>query len=236
LIFGDFFLKLLFEFLGVMTAAIFDMARRAVRLVIIPALGHQMAFVELVEQHVFELTGLEVVVQPDFSRGDKRVDFVVPALGVIDKKQVPDELSVDNPNLDAAAVFSEKLLVNPRKVVFFFEMGLDFLLYEIDLFPLFDLGLIRLGQGVVVRIALRHEPVFEEHVMDEEFLLTGRALVVDPELMGRNESEAEVLAEVGELFVKVVSDVFAVDEIDVEIGDRTDFLKVWFVHGDCIVA
>jgi hypothetical protein len=45
-----------------------------------------MAFVELVEQHVFELTGLEVVVQPDFSRGDKRIDFVVPALGVIDKK------------------------------------------------------------------------------------------------------------------------------------------------------
>jgi hypothetical protein len=115
-------------------------------------------------------------------------------------------------------------------------MGLDFLLDEIDLSPLFDLGLIRLGQGIVVRIAFRYEPVFDEHVVDEKFLLTGRALVVDPELMGRNESEAEVLAEVGEFLVDVVSDVFAVDEIDVEIGDRIDFFKVWFVHVDCIVA
>jgi hypothetical protein len=53
LIFSDFLFKLLFEFLGAMTAAIFNVARRTVRLVIIPALGHEMAFVELVEQHVF---------------------------------------------------------------------------------------------------------------------------------------------------------------------------------------
>ena len=77
---------------------IFEMARRAVGLEIRPALGHETALMDLVEQDVSDLLDLEIVVEPDLAGRNELVDLVVAALRVIDEVEVADHLSVHDPN------------------------------------------------------------------------------------------------------------------------------------------
>jgi len=218
-------------------AIVFDVASRAVSLIVRPALGHEPTLVDFMKEDVPKLFRLQVVVEPNFMGRDKFIDLVVPPFGVIDKKQVADELAVYDPNLDAiGALFLEELLMNFRDVFGFLGMGSNALPNEIDLAALLHLGLVRQDKGVVVSHAFAHQAVLDKHMVDEKFRFSGRALVVDPEFVLRNKPEPVVLAEVGEFLAEVVADIFPVDGINGELRNRGDLFDIRLFHGDFIIA
>ncbi len=63
-----------------------------------------MPFVELMEKHVFSFGAEYTVINPDLTRWDEIVDFIVTAFGKIYEKQISDNPAVDNPDLEVFAI------------------------------------------------------------------------------------------------------------------------------------
>jgi hypothetical protein len=217
------------RFLRVLPTMILDSAGGAMGLEIRPAQAHQVPFMELVEKDKFPFPGREVVIQPDFVLGDKvRIDQVMPALREVDEVEAPDKSALNNPNLDGAAVFLEELFVDIFDGFPIGEFG--YLSYQFGLAAFLQLDGIGFLQGLVIGHALGHHSILDKQMINEKLLFAQAVLLVDPEFVHRNESEAEVLAEVRELLVDSAPDILAIHDPNCDVRDLVEFLDVRFLH------
>jgi len=208
---------------------ILDLAGGTVGLEIRPAQAHQVPFVELVEEDEFPFPRREVVIQPDLVLGDKvRIDQVMPALREVDEVEAPDKSALNNPNLDGAAVFLEQLFVD---ILDGFPIGeFGYASYQFGLAALLQLDGIGFLQGFVIGHALGHQSILDKQMVNEKLFFAQAVLLVDPEFVDRNESEAKVLAEVRELLVDSASDILAIHDPDRDVRDLLEFFDVRLLH------
>src|ERR1700722_5091309 len=77
----------------------FEPARIRVRPIVVHPLGHEVALVQLVEEHECPLVLLHIIVDPYFVVRDVLVHVLVPAFGELDIEDAADEPALDDPDL-----------------------------------------------------------------------------------------------------------------------------------------
>ena len=184
----------------------------AVGIIINHTFGHERTFIKFMEQNVGIFGNCQIVVDPDFIRGDKVVDKFMAAFGEINVKIAADQAAVNKPDFDTGSGVGEETKMdlgrigNARAAKNFIGIAAAGALGA-----LFS---VSVGNGNVVTFSLFHQFPFDQKVVDKKTALVRSSLIFQPKLIFGNAIKTEMLTKISELLVKIGTDKSPIDGVD----------------------